>query len=163
MTEESPMAVKVGDKAPQFTLFDTDRKARSMGEFAGKKLVLVFYPGAFTGVCTKEMCSFRDAMAKFNSFQAQVVGISVDSPFANKAFADQNKLTFPLLSDHSREASKAYAGLFPDFAGVKGYIVPNRSVFVVDSKGIVRFAWISDNPGLEPNYDEVVKAAEAVH
>jgi len=157
------MAVKVGDKAPAFTLFDTDRKPRSMSEFAGKKLVLLFYPGAFTGVCTSEMCSIRDAMAKFNSFQAQVIGISVDSPFANKAFADQNKLTFPLLTDHAREASKAYAGLFPDFAGVKGYNVPNRSVFVVDSKGIVRYVWISDTPGVEPNYGEVVKAAEAVH
>ena len=157
------MAVKIGDKAPSFTLFDTDRKPRSLSEFSGKKLVLVFYPGAFTGVCTKEMCSFRDAMATFNSFQAQVIGISVDSPFANKAFADQNKLTFPLLTDYDREASKAYAGLFPDFAGVKGYSVPNRSVFIVDGKGIVRFAWVSDSPGQEPNYDEVVKAAEAVH
>lgn len=156
------MAVNVGDKAPAFTLFDTDRKPRSMSEFAGKKLVLVFYPGAFTGVCTKEMCSFRDAMAAFNSFQAQVIGISVDSPFANKAFADQNKLTFPLLTDYNREASKAYAGLFPDFAGVTGYSVPNRSVFIVDGKGVVQFAWISDSPGQEPNYDEVVKAAEAV-
>lgn len=155
------MAVKVGDKAPGFSLVDTERKMRSLSEFAGKKLVIVFYPGAFTGVCTKEMCTFRDSMTKFNSLGTQVVGISVDSPFANKAFADHNKLSFPLLSDHARDASKAYSGLFPDFAGVKGYSTPNRSVFVVDTKGTISFAWISDNPGLEPNYDEVVKAVEA--
>ena len=155
------MAVKVGDKAPAFSLYDTDKKLRTMQEFAGKKLVILFYPGAFTGVCTKEMCTFQDSLTKFNAVNAQVVGISVDSPIANKVFADQNKLTFPLLSDHAREASKQYCGLFPDFAGVKGYSVPNRSVFVVDSKGTVSYVWISDSPGQEPNYDEVVKAVEA--
>lgn len=155
------MAVKVGDKAPAFSLYDTDKNVRSMQEFAGKKLVVLFYPGAFTGVCTKEMCTFQDSLAKFNSLNAQVVGISVDSPIANKAFADQNKLAFPLLSDHAREASKAYCGLFPDFAGIKGYSVPNRSVFVVDTKGTISYAWISESPANEPHYDEVVKAVES--
>jgi peroxiredoxin len=154
------MAVKVGDKAPGFSLFDTQRKPRAFSEFAGKKLVLVFYPGAFTGVCTKEMCAFRDSTVKFNSLSAQVVGVSVDSPFANKAFADHNKLDFPLLSDHSREVSKAYCGLLSDFAGVTGYSAPYRSVFVVDTAGNVSYAWITDNPGNEPNYDEVLKAVE---
>ena len=155
------MPIKVGDKAPEFSLYDTDKKLRTLGEFAGKKTVLLFYPGAFTGVCTKEMCTFQDSLAKFNSMSAQVVGISVDSPIANQAFAAQNKLTFPLLSDHAREVSKAYCGLFPDFAGIKGYSVPNRSVFVIDSKGQVTFVWISDSPANEPNYGEVEKAVQA--
>ena len=94
------MAIKVGSKAPEFTLFDTDKKPRSLSEFRGKNVVLAFYPGAFTGVCTKELCAFRDAMSNFNNLNAQVVGISVDSPFANKAFATQNNLQFPLLSDY---------------------------------------------------------------
>ncbi|MRR39037.1 redoxin domain-containing protein, partial [bacterium] len=106
------MALTVGSKAPAFTLVDTERKPRSLDEFLGKKTVLVFYPGAFTGVCTKEMCSFRDSLAAFNSMNAQVVGISVDSPFANKAFADVNKITYPLLSDYTKSVSASYTGLY---------------------------------------------------
>jgi glutaredoxin-dependent peroxiredoxin len=156
--EAKPMSVTVGTKAPAFSLFDTERKARTLQEFQGKKAVLAFYPGAFTGACTKEVCALQDAMTVFNSFHAQVIGISVDSPFANKAFADANKLTFPLLSDYSREVSKAYAGVYEDFAGVKGYTAAKRSVFVVDEKGIVTYVWVTDTPGTEPPYEEV-KAA----
>ena len=99
------MAIAVGAKAPDFTLYDTEKKERKLSEFLGKKTILAFYPGAFTGVCTKEMCQFRDSLANFNTMNAQVVGISVDSPFANKGFADANKLTFPLLSDFTRAVS----------------------------------------------------------
>lgn len=152
------MPVSVGSKAPDFTLTDTERKPRSLAEFKGKKVVLAFYPGAFTGVCTKEMCALRDAMAAFNSFNAQVVGISVDSPFANKGFADVNKLQFPLLSDHTRETSRAYCGLYEDFGGVKGYTAAKRSVYVIDGQGVVTYAWVTDAPGTEPPYDEI-KAA----
>jgi glutaredoxin-dependent peroxiredoxin len=152
------MALKKGDRAPAFTLYDSEKKTRSLSEFLGKKTVLVFYPGAFTGVCTKEMCSFRDSLASLGSLNAQVVGISIDSPFANKAFAAQNNLTFPLLSDFSREVSKGYAGLQEDFSGLKSYTTSKRSVFVLDSGGIVQYAWVTDNPGVEPPYAEVEKA-----
>ncbi len=154
------MALQVGKKAPEFTLYDTERKQRSLKEFVGKKTVLAFYPGAFTGVCTKEMCALRDAMANFNSMNASVVGISVDSPFANKAFSEQNKLTFPLLSDFTRTVVKEYTGLQQDFAGIAGYHSAKRAVFVLDSKGVVTYAWISDNPGVEPPYDEVNAAVQ---
>jgi peroxiredoxin len=130
-------------------------------EFLGKKTVLAFFPGAFTGVCTKELCTFRDSLAALGSLNGQVVAISVDSPFANKAFADQNKLTFPLLSDFSREIIKKYAGLQGDFAGITGYTAAKRSVFILDGQGTVRYAWISENPGVEPNYEEVKKALGA--
>ncbi len=152
------MALKVGDKAPAFTLFDSERKERSLSEFLGKKTVLAFYPGAFTGVCTKEMCTFRDAMAMMNSINAQVVGISVDSPFANKGFADVNKITYPLLSDFKREVSAQYTGIQKDFSKIPGYDTAKRSVFVLDATGTVRYAWITDNPGQEPNYDEIKTA-----
>ena len=152
------MALKVGDKAPGFTLVDTDRKERSLNEFLGKKIVLAFFPGAFTGVCTKEMCHFRDSMASLNTMNAQVVGISTDSPFANKGFATANNLTYPILSDYKHSIIEHYGGVQEDFAGLKGYSTSKRAVFVLDKNGIVKYAWISENPGVEPPYDEVNKA-----
>lgn len=152
------MALKIGDKAPQFSLVDTDRTERTLNQFLGKKTVLAFFPGAFTGVCTKELCTFRDSLANLNTLNAQVVAISVDAPFANKAFADANKLTFPLLSDHTRTISKQYGGVHDDFAGMKGYSAAKRSVFALDKNGVVKYAWISENPGVEPPYDEITKA-----
>lgn len=156
------MALKVGDKAPDFTLVDTERKERKLSEFSGKTDVLVFFPGAFTGVCTKEMCSFRDSLADFNKLNAQVIGISVDAPAANKAFAGHNHLEFPVLSDFTREVSKKYAGIYESFGGVKGLTAAKRSVFVVDPKGKVRYAWITEDPAVEPNYEEVRKAVAAI-
>jgi peroxiredoxin len=155
------MALKVSDKAPDFKLFDTERTERSLSEFLSKKTVVAFFPGAFTGVCTKELCAFRDSLTNFNSMNAQVVGISVDSPFANKAFASANQLTFPLLSDYTRTSAKSYCGLHEDFAGLKGYTAAKRSVFVLDTKGTVKYAWISENPGVEPVYDEISKALKS--
>ena len=156
------MAVKKGDKAPDFTLYDTERKPRSLSEFLGKKTVLAFYPGAFTGVCTKEMCNIRDAVAALGSLDAQVVGVSVDSPFANKSFADQNRLGFPLLSDFTREVSSKYCGLYDGFAGLKGYTAAKRSVYVLDPQGIVRYEWVTDNPGVEPNYEEIKQSLSSL-
>jgi glutaredoxin-dependent peroxiredoxin len=146
------MTIKKGDQAPDFTLFDTNRKARSLKEFSGKKVVLVFYPGAFTSVCTKELCTFRDSLAAFNSLDATVIAISVDGPFANQAFAEQNGLKFPVLSDYSRSVSKAYGGVHEDFVGLTGYSVSMRAVFVVDEHGKIAYAWVSENPGIEPDY-----------
>ena len=152
------MALSTGSKAPDFKLIDADRKERSLSEFLGKKTVLAFFPGAFTGVCTKEFCQLRDSMASFNSMNAQVVGISVDSPFANKGFSDANRLAFPLLSDFSRAVSKQYCGVYDDFAGLKGYTAAKRAVFVLDNSGVVKYAWVSDTPGVEPPYGDVNKA-----
>jgi peroxiredoxin len=157
------MAVKVGDKAPEFTLTDGDKKSRSLHEFLGKKIVLAFFPGAFTGVCTKEMCTFRDSMSQFNSMDAQIVGISVDAPFSNKAFATQNNLQFPILSDYSREVVKRYGIPLDNFAGLQGYTAAKRAVFVLDQKGTVQYSWVTDNPGVEPKYDEISKALAAIH
>ncbi|RPI02371.1 MAG: peroxiredoxin [Ignavibacteriae bacterium] len=152
------MAVTVGSKAPEFTLFDYEKKQRSLSEFLGKKVVLAFFPGAFTGVCTKEMCALRDAMSNFNNLHAQVVGISVDSPFANKAFATQNNLQFPLLCDYTRAVSKQYCGVHEDFAGFQGYSASKRAVFILDAEGNVTYAWISENPGVEPDYAAMSQA-----
>jgi len=156
------MPVEVGKKAPSFKLYDAERKERSLSEFAGKNVILAFYPGAFTGVCTKEMCNFRDSLSKLNNVGAQVLGISVDSPFSNKAFSETNGLHFPLLSDFDWKVSETYAGVYQNFAGLTGYTAAKRSVFVLDKQGVVKYRWISDNPGVEPNYDEVFKAVESL-
>ena len=152
------MAIKVGDKAPDFKLHDTEKKERSLNEFLGMKTIVAFFPGAFTGVCTKEMCALRDSLAELGNIGAQVVAVSVDAPFSNKAFADTNKLTFPILSDYSRNTIRQYGGVHDDFAGMKGYSAAKRSAFVLDKNGIVKYAWISENPGVEPPYDEMKKA-----
>lgn len=147
-----------GQEAPGLRLPDTELRMRSLADFSGKKTVLAFYPGAFTSVCTKELCTFRDILARLESLDAQVVGISVDSPFANKAFAKANRLSFPLLSDYTREVSRAYGGVHEDFLGLPGYTVSKRAVFVLDPQGVVRYCWVSDDPGVEPPYEEIERA-----
>lgn len=149
--------VLVGKKAPDFTLFDTNIKQRKLSEFLGKKLVLAFFPGAFTSVCTKEMCTFRDSMVKLNNLDAQVIGVSVNDPWSNKGFAERNILTFPLLSDYKRDVVKLYDIELKNFAGMQDYTVAKRSVFILDQQGIVRYKWVSDDPGVQPNYEEIEK------
>jgi peroxiredoxin len=150
--------IKVGDKAPDFSLPDTSLRVRKLKDFVGKKVVLAFFPGAFTSVCTKEMCTFRDSLARFNDLKAEVVGISVNDPFSQKGFANDNELTFTLLSDYNRDVVKLYGVAATDSLGLKGYTSAKRSVFVLDSKGIVRYAWVSEDPRVEPNYKEVEEA-----
>ena len=154
------MAADVGQKAPQFTLVNTDLKTVSLSGFSGKNVVLAFYPAAFTGVCQKEMCTFRDALNDFTSANTAVLGVSVDSPFANKEFAAKNGLTFPLLSDITRDVIKQYDVVFNDLAGVKGFTVAKRAVFVIDRQGVIRYKWVAPEPKVEPNYAEVTAAVK---
>lgn len=141
---------------------NTKREATTLDSFAGKKVVLAFFPAAFTGVCTKEMCTFRDSMAQMNSVNAQVVGVSVDAPFTNAAFAEKNGLNFPVLSDYNREATNAYDIAMNDFAGMKGYTASKRAVFVIDGNGVIQYAWEGPNPGVEPDYAAVQAAVDAI-
>jgi glutaredoxin-dependent peroxiredoxin len=148
---------KTGDKAPDFTLYDADKKERTLSELLkkGGKTVLAFFPGAFTGVCTTEMCAFRDMFDELQKLNGTVVGISVNDPFANKAFAEKHGLQFTLLSDFSRDVVKKYGVLWPDLGGVKGYNVANRAIFVADDKGKIVYSWVAPNPGTLPNFDEI--------
>jgi len=152
------LSLDVGQKMLDFQLHDQDRKLRSLKEFQGKKVVLAFFPGAFTGVCDKEMCTFRDSIASMQGLPGQVVAVSVNDPFTNKAFADANRLQFPILSDYMRETIKKLNIFHNDFAGLKGYTAAKRSIFVLDTTGTVRYKWISEDPAREPNYDEVKSA-----
>jgi len=150
--------VKVGDKAPDFTLMDVDMKPRSLDEFLGKKVVLAFFVGAFTSTCTMEMCAFRDSMARLTDLHAQVIGISVNDPFSNKGFAEKNYLPYPILSDYKREVIKKYGLELDNFAGLQGYTVAKRSIFILDQVGIVRYMWVSDNSAVEPDYTQIQTA-----
>ena len=152
------MPVDVGQAAPDFSLYDTDRQQRALSEFKGQNVVIAFFPGAFTGVCTTEMCTLRDSLSQFNSMNAQVIGISVDGAMVQKAFSDQNNLGFTVLSDFQRQAVSLYDVSLPNFAGMDGYVAAQRSVFVVDKEGIVKYKWVADSPGNEPNYEEVQRA-----
>lgn len=156
------LSVEIGEKPPDFQLPDQTRTMRSLKEFSGKKTVLAFFPGAFTGACTKEMCTFRDSMQVFQTVGAQVVAISVNDPFANKAFADINSLQFPILSDYTRGTVEKYNVVQVDFAGLKGYNTAKRSVFILDENGIVRYKWVSEDPSKEPSYEEIKKQLKEI-
>ncbi|ANE41089.1 peroxiredoxin [Fervidobacterium pennivorans subsp. shakshaketiis] len=147
--------VQKGSIAPDFELFDTNLQKVKLSEIQGK-VVLAFYPGAFTSVCEKELCTFRDMLVRFNNLNATVLGISVDSPFANKAFAEKNRLNFRLLSDFGGIVARQYGGVHENFVGIPNYTVAKRAVFVVEN-GQVIYAWVTEDPRIEPSYDEIEK------
>jgi glutaredoxin-dependent peroxiredoxin len=151
---------EVGDVAPDFALYDYDRKVRHLSEFlgGGRRTILAFFPGAFTGVCTKEMCTFRDMYGELDTLNGQVVGISVDAPFAQKGFAEKHELKFPLLCDFKREVIQKYGVVWNNLGGVEGYVSANRAVFVLDDSGRILFKWVADNPGTLPDFEAVKKA-----
>jgi peroxiredoxin len=148
---------KAGDYAEDFELINTKLEKVKLSDLKGEKVVLAFYPGAFTSVCEKELCTFRDMMAKFNDMNVKVFGISVDSPFANKEFAQKNRLSFELLSDFGGLVAKKYGGVHENFLGIENFTVAKRSVFVIDEEGKIIYSWITDDPGKEPPYGEIEK------
>ncbi len=147
--------LNVGDNAPEFTLINMNMKPISIKDFKGKNVVLAFYPGAFTGTCKKELCTIRDSIANLEDLDAEVLGISVNDPFSNKAFHEENALNFPLLCDYNRQVVKDYDVYHENFAGLKGYTAAKRSVFILDSIGVILYKWVSENPGVEPPYNEI--------
>lgn len=148
------MKVKVGDQAPDFKLTSDAKETVSLADYEGKNLVLLFFPLAFTGVCTDELCTMRDDIEAYNDMEAEVVAVSVDSPFTLEEFKKQQNYNFPLLSDFNKEVSEAYGALYNDFVmGMKG--VSKRSAFVVDKKGIVRYAEVLENAGDLPNFEDI--------
>lgn len=154
------MVLRIGHKVPDFSLFDSDGKERRLAELTQKgSLIMVFFPFAFSGVCDREICTFRDTIAGSRVLKGNVVGISVDSIFTLKIFAETYNPGFPLLSDFNKKTARAFDVLqdpWVDF-GYKG--VAKRAVFVIDSKGVLRYRWISDDPEKEPPYEEVLSAA----
>ncbi len=150
----------IGEKAPDFALYDADKKVRRLAEFLekGRRTIIAFFPGAFTGVCTQEMCTFRDMYRELENLHGGVVGISVDAPFAQKAFAEKNALTFPLLCDFKKETVRKYGVVWNDLGRVEGYVCANRAIFVVDDQGTILYKWVAPDPGTLPDFDEVKQA-----
>ena len=150
------MSATVGSKAPDFTLMNENREPVTLSSQKGHPVVLAFFPAAFSGVCTKELCTFRDSMAKLNSAKAQVYGISVDTFFTLAAFKKDQNLNFPLLSDFNKDVIQAYGAYNPDMIGLKG--IAKRSTFVIDKDGVIRHAEVLEDARNEPNYDKVFEA-----
>jgi peroxiredoxin len=147
--------VEIGKGAPDFELPDINMKMHKLSDYRGRKVVLAFFPAAESPVCTIEMCNFRDNIQELKQIGTQVIGISVDGPFANKMFAQNRQLNFPLLSDYKRETIRKYGIVMKDLASLKDYNAAKRSIFVLDNNGMVRYKWVSENPMVEPNYDEI--------
>jgi peroxiredoxin len=148
---------EVGSKAPDFALYDTDRKLRRLQEFLekGKKTILAFFPGAFTSVCTTELCTFRDMFDELRKLNANLVAISVDPPFSQKAFAEKYGFAFTLLSDYKREVIRKYDVVWKNLAGLDGYECANRAIFILDGDGRIVYKWVAPNPGVLPDFNEI--------
>ncbi len=149
------MVLNIGDKAPDFELVDTELKMRKLEEFKGKKIILSFFVAASSPVCTAEMCNFRDSWDEISKLGAQVVAISNDGPFANKAFAEKHNLNFPILGDYKSKTIRDYDILMPHLLHVKDYDAAKRSIFIINEDGTVGYKWVSDDPLVEPNYEEI--------
>jgi peroxiredoxin len=151
------MSVEVGSKAPDFTLTNHDRQPVTLSEQRGRPVILAFFPAAFSSVCEKELCTFRDDIGRLDAVRkAQVYGISVDTFFTLKAFHDQQKFTFPLLSDFNKQVIREYGVFNEDMIGLKG--IAKRAVFLVNRDGVVRHREVLEDARLEPNYQRLYDA-----
>lgn len=153
--------LSVGDKAPDFALRASDKSLVKLSEQRGKNVLLLFFPFAFTGVCTKEMCMMRDNIAEYEGLNAQIFGISVDSPYSLAKWKEEQQLNLPLLSDFNKTTSKKYDALYKEFGlGLKG--VSKRAAFVIDSQGIIQYAEILENAGELPNFEAIKQVLKAI-
>ena len=149
------MALQVGDSAPKFTLKNTSLEEVSLDSQLDQNVVLLFVPLAFTGVCTAELCDISQGINAYQELGARVLGVSVDSPFALKNWAEKESIQIPLLSDFNREVSAAYGAQYEELLGLKG--VAKRSAFVIDRSGTIRYASVSDDAKVLPDF-EAIKA-----
>ena len=155
------MAIAVGAKAPSFKLVSTDRKEISLEDFKGKTLVIQFFPAAFTGVCTEQLCNSRDELSFYNDIGATVVGISVDMPFSLKEFKERNNINYDLLSDFNKVTIHEYEMYHCNFAfGMRG--VAKRGVIVVGADGNVAYAEETANPGVQVNFAALKEALQKI-
>lgn len=155
------MSLKIGDKAPDFKLFNSEKKEIALSDLKGKNVVVLFFPLAFTSTCTAELCHIRDNYTIYNNLNAVVVGISVDSLFTLAKFKEEQKLNFDLLSDFNKSVSISYQSLYEDFVfGMKG--VSKRSAFVIDGNGVLQYIEVLANAGEQPNYQAITSCLETL-
>jgi peroxiredoxin len=156
------MSIQVGKKAPDFTLFSSDKKEVKLSDFKGQNVLIHFFPQAFTGVCTNQLCEARDNMAVYQKLNAQVIGISVDSVFTLAKFKEVNNYDFPLLSDFNKKVIKKYDTYWKDFVfGMQG--VSKRAAVVIDKKGVIRHIEILANAGELPNFVAIKEALNSLN
>lgn len=150
------MPIKLSEQAPDFTLFDSEKKKVTLSEFRGKKnVLLLFFPVAFTSTCTKELCGVRDDISRYSNDNAQVFGISVDSVYTLAKYKEEQALNFPLLSDFNKEVSKAYGSLYEVFTDMIMKGVSKRSAFIIDKRGIILYAEVLENAGNIPDFEKI--------
>jgi len=155
------VSAAVGDTAPDFTLTNQDRTPVTLSEELKKgPVVLAFFPAAFSGTCTKEMCTFRDSMSQLNGMSANVLGISTDTFFSLKAWADAERFTFPLLSDYNKTVINQYGVVNPEMIGLKN--IAKRATFVIDRSGTIRYREVLDDARNEPDYGKIRQALSAL-
>jgi peroxiredoxin len=148
------MSLQVGQLAPDFTLYDSNKNKVTLSELRGKNVLLMFFPQAFTGVCTQQVCTARDNMSQYGNANAEVLGVSVDSVFTLAKFKETENLNFPLLSDFNKEVSRAYGSLYEEWIlDMKG--VSKRAAFVIDAQGVIQYAEVLDNPGNLPDFQKI--------
>ena len=148
------MVIETGQKAPDFSLYDSEKKKITLTDFRGKNVVLLFFPFAFTSVCTKELCTVRDNIGEYAKLNAEVFGISVDSHYTLARYKQDQNLNFSLLSDFNKEVSAAYGTLYEKFGlDMKG--VSKRSAFVIDKEGVVRYAEVLQNAAETPSFENI--------
>ena len=150
------MALSVSQTAPDFTLFNSEIKKVSLSDFKDiKNVLLLFFPLAFTGTCTKELCDVRDDIARYNIANAQVLGISVDSVFTLAKYKEEQGYNFPLLSDFNKDVSTMYETIYTSFTDMMMKGVSKRSAFIIDTKGIIQYVEVLENAGDLPNFDAI--------
>jgi peroxiredoxin len=155
------MSIQIGQQAPGFTLYDSAKNKVSLDSFKGKKVVLLFFPLAFTSTCTKELCDIRDNIGQYNNLDAEVLAISVDSLHTLAKFKEEQRLNFTLLSDFNKEISRAYDSVYELFGyNMKG--VSKRSAFVIDREGRVQYAEVLENAGDVPDFNAVRATLSAI-
>jgi glutaredoxin-dependent peroxiredoxin len=148
--------LQIGQPAPDFSLYDTEKNKVSLSDYAGKKnVLLLFFPQAFTGVCTKELCAVRDDINIYNNDHVQVLGISVDAVFTLAKFKQENQYNYPLLSDFNKEVSGSYASLYTSFTDMDMKGVSKRSAFIIDRQGVIQYAEVLDNAGAMPDFKAI--------
>ncbi|MFM2336888.1 MAG: hypothetical protein RL115_81 [Bacteroidota bacterium] len=156
------MGIQIGQPAPDFTLFDSDKQKLTLSDQKGSNVLLLFFPQAFTGVCTAELCSVRDNIAAYNNVNAKVFGISVDSVFTLDKFKKEQSYNFALLSDFNKEVSTLYQTIYDNWIlDMKG--VSKRSAFVIDKNGTIQYAEVLENPGEQPNFDKINEVLAAIN
>ena len=151
------MTLKVGDKLPSIYLYNSNKERKNLEDMIKGKTIIAFLPGAYTDVCTEEICKLESHLADLEQLQSNVIGITTDSPYVLHEWGSINQITFPLMSYFDKTCIQKFGSEFQNLGGLEGYICANRSIYVVDSKKTITYVWHAPNPGVQPNYEDIIE------